>query len=1638
MADNDIKPANPVEPTLQPDGVDTPGKPRSHHRWLRIILRTILAIIIFVILIPVLLYVPPVQTLVKNVACGIVRKSTGMDVAIDKLSLRWPLDVSLRGVKVIEASGDTMVMAKEVIADVKLLPLLKLDAQIKRLELLGAYYRMLSPDSSMLLKIRAGYLKVDDKSSANLAQSRILINEGLIRNGTVSLVMDVWKKKETPTDTSATPFFIQANALRLENFNFEMSMLPTIDTLNLHTALLTLDNGVIDLGKNLITASSMRAASGNVTYLTPTPEYIASHPAPPADTTAVATPPMVIRADTVSLSGFKALYAVKDGKPLPGFDPSYIQASGINITLHDFYNAASTITLPISSMQALERSGLRITEGHGKIGMDETGLQISGLEVKTPFSNVNLTAGLPFALMEMKPEAPLNVEADASIGMPDAEAFMPSLSPVTSRIPARSPLNLRLIATGTLSDAAIPQCDLNMPGVFSLEARGNAKNALDFNRLSGILDFKGTLTNPAVADNILGKVGFRMPSFSINGRATAANRVFGANFKLLTSVGDVAADGRVSMGAETYNADVALRKVNVAHFMPDLGIGRITADIKAKGAGFDPTRRGAKTEVSINVASIAYQKQLLKNITASATLLNGAFTLNARSDNPSAEFRLNGSGTIAPDNYTFDIDSRLSHIDLHALGITPTTNGGMADVKLTGSANPAKWTYDVTLGLNALRWTVGEQFFNIPGDLTARFVSTPEFVDARISGDKAEMKFNASSGLRQLMAAFTGVADSAAVQVEKRVIDINALTGQLPPFNLDVNAAGSGLLQRVLHPMGFRIDTVFAHIAKDSLLNGKAGIRALKTPSMQADTLDFLLSQRGPHLDYSAHLGTRANNPIAEFANVNLTGFLGGNQAKVGVVQKNQKGQTGYSLGVTATLADSTISLKFSPQDAMIAYLPWKFNKENHIDYNFLSRHITANLIAESKESSIHIVTQPNKAGRDELNLDISNLRIQDFLKLSIFAPPITAAVNAKLNLGYSKDWLYGRGNLSIGDFTYNKLRVGDFDLGFRAARNNDGTTGANLILKVDGDSAMFFRARVVPDSTGTLQPQRMGLRLQRFPLHIANPFLGPDVARLSGYLNGDMDMTGSFTAPKLSGYLECDSVGIFLPMMGSQLRLNQDSLSVVENVVRINNFDIWGANKNPIVINGSVDASHLSRVVCDLNLRGHNFQLIGNDKRARSEIYGKVFLDVDASAKGPIYLLDVKGKLGVLSGTDVTYSIPETTAQLTQTKAGDVVTFVNFSDTTSVAVQDTVPTGMSMRISASLSINPGVSVTVDIPGTATTGNGKVEINPYGTLSYFQNYMGDMKLNGQLNIGEGYARYSIPIVGEKKFSFTQGSYVLWNGDLMNPTLSISASDNIKANLLQNGNSRLVDFIVKLSVSNTLSAPKVLFDLSTEDDMSIRNDLMSMSADQRSMAAINLLLTGQYNAQGVKTASADLVTGAAYGLLTSQLNSFLANHVKGVDLTFGVDQYDKTVNGQTGTATSYSYQMSKSLFNNRFKISVGGNYTTDASADENFSENLISDISFEYILRQTANTTMFVKLFRHTGYESILEGEVVETGVGYVLRRRLSDLRELFKWVPIFRNDDSGGSPAPGAPAAGIPAKPAATINNNDSTPAPKK
>ena len=199
---------------------------------------------------------------------------------------------------------------------------------------------------------------------------------------------------------------------------------------------------------------------------------------------------------------------------------------------------------------------------------------------------------------------------------------------------------------------------------------------------------------------------------------------------------------------------------------------------------------------------------------------------------------------------------------------------------------------------------------------------------------------------------------------------------------------------------------------------------------------------------------------------------------------------------------------------------------------------------------------------------------------------------------------------------------------------------------------------------------------------------------------------------------------------------------------------------------------------------------------------------------------------------------------------------------------------------------------------------------------------------------------------------------------------------------------MVNFYVIIGIKNSLEDLDISFDLEAPEDMTITNELASMSEDQRSEQALSMLLYNSYT--GVTGAAASYDANTALGsFLSKELNQWANKTLKNVDLTFGVDSYTAT-NGES--TLDYSYEFSKSLLNDRLRVSVGGSYNPDLSPDE-VAQSIFGDVSLEYQLDSRDN--MLLKVFR-SSTNDMLEGNISEYGVGFAVRKQVLKLKELFQ------------------------------------------
>ena len=106
----------------------------------------------------------------------------------------------------------------------------------------------------------------------------------------------------------------------------------------------------------------------------------------------------------------------------------------------------------------------------------------------------------------------------------------------------------------------------------------------------------------------------------------------------------------------------------------------------------------------------------------------------------------------------------------------------------------------------------------------------------------------------------------------------------------------------------------------------------------------------------------------------------------------------------------------------------------------------------------------------------------------------------------------------------------------------------------------------------------------------------------------------------------------------------------------------------------------------------------------------------------------------------------------------------------------------------------------------------------------------------------------------------------------------------------------------------------------------------------------------------------------------------------------MESYDET--GLGTNRTDYTFRFSKRFYNDRIRVVLGARLSS-GEIEQGQDDNFIDNVSVEYLLDTGGNR--FVKLFHDKNYESILEGEVTETGAGIVLKRKMRSWHELFNF-----------------------------------------
>ena len=636
----------------------------------------------------------------------------------------------------------------------------------------------------------------------------------------------------------------------------------------------------------------------------------------------------------------------------------------------------------------------------------------------------------------------------------------------------------------------------------------------------------------------------------------------------------------------------------------------------------------------------------------------------------------------------------------------------------------------------------------------------------------------------------------------------------------------------------------------------------------------------------------------------------------------------------------------------------------------------------DEQGTGIHFYTNREDTIADqEMTVELSRIDLKQFKKVLPYLPDVEGWLGGSLHYVDSEGQMMLSADMNLDNFVYEKSPLGNWTMSGAYLPGDNNAHHVDGFITYNDQEIIYMNGVYQADETG--QENITGeLELQHFPLRVINPFIPEKMVGFTGDIDGTLSMTGSPMKPVLNGGLQLDSVLMIMPDMSVGFRFDNKQVKMQDSKMVFDKFNIYTKGETPFVVNGSVDFSDMEKMMVDLRMKTSNYELMNAPKNRKATMYGKIYVDVDATLNGPVDELKMRGNMNVLGKTDFTYVLKDSPLMVND-RLGDMVEFVNFNDT--VTVEDSNKPSASLTgldIAMTVHIDQAVQAHVDL---TADGSNYMEVEGGGDLAFQYTPQGEMLLNGRYSVMSGELKYEIPIIPLKTFHIQNGSYLNWTGNMMNPEMNIKATERIRANVGSEGEaSRMVSFDVGIALTDRLETLGLAFTLEAPEDASVQEQLNAMSAEERGKLAVTMLVTGMYMAEGNSTGGFNM---------NNALNSFLQNQISNVvgqsmDISLGMES---TNDAEGGRGTDYNFQFAKRFWNNRFRIVIGGTVSTGNAAKKD--ETFIDNVAIEYRLDNSG--TRYVKLFHEKNYESVLEGEVIETGLGVVLRKKVSKLGELF-------------------------------------------
>lgn len=1429
-------------------------------------------------------------------------------------------------------------------------------------------------------------------------------------------------KPETSEESTGTLPKISISVIALRNNKFSVSIHGS--GYNSETKIRDLNAGdlVFDLNKNIVELREilLNKHQSNI-FIQPVEDKNTG--TNNENTEAASTVPLRVHIGSLKLvdNDLKYDFATTAINPSTEFNPDHIYAENLQLSVSDFRLGGSVFEAEIQNLKLKEQCGFEITELKGVFLYADTGINLHRLVLKTPFTTLDGNYKVAYKSIDDLAKNPgkLAFDFNASeilISRKDMRYFkrMAGNNPTVKNL-MNNDIHIEGEASGSVADMKIEKLKFKTAGM-SLSTSGTIQGLPDpaklmayvtLHEMSGSTKKLAALLPPGAIPPTIAT----NESFNFRGKLSANKGTYNFNLAMNSSAGKLALNGKVLQLKEpdklSYNIHAQSDGLLIDKILMDTVFGNIAFNIHASGKGI--SAETADAQVEANIPTVYLKGYNYKNIDLTAGIAASVVDANITIRDSAFNTGLAARYSLDSLNPIAKAKGHIENLDLRKLGFTTDTLKFKGDVAADLTTVNSKHINGTVL-LSQIEITKGVGIYKLDSlsmvaknmDSTQNIAIKSPFLEMSLDGfyEIDVLPDVAQNLLIDYLTVYppTGTVFKPAYARLKGELRSNpVIPAFVPGLSLTKTIKFGGIVDTQKKDLMLAI-SVPAAVYNDFIIDST--IFGLHTSN---DTLEYGLYTSGIR-NPSLRLNHSYVEGKAKDGNINW------------IIQLyNRYDSIRYNLS-GKIVNDTTKFVLHLNENQTINGENWNTNTDNATEYT-IARHIHSNLALSSGLRQLAFRSSDNEEGLP-LNVKLTDFPITTLTKIVSADTSIATG-----NLNGSAQLLSMEPLRFAADIKIDSLRVYNSDLGnLSVIAKNEPGTGYNADVNLNGKNNDINLIASYSDD-GLLNGN---LDIRQFDVKSLHPFLSSVIGGLCGDINGNVAFEGTIEKPVLTGQLNAKHVQGSYLAYNTFFRVHEEQIVLTNKGIGLNDFTVYDSIGHTANVNGVIGTSDYRNYRYDLKIKTDQFMAMNKKSFPEQEFYGPAFFTSDLKISSTGNTMLVKGDVRVdeKSALNVEMSNVDTTIA----NNSGIVIYVDSVQTTDSAVFNRLKEVLSKEAATT---KMGLALNLEITKSSklniflgNSGGDFMKVAGDGNFTINQLPGGNMEIQGKFIIDNGEYQMTIGQFLKKKFIVQQGSWMQWNGSPTDANIDLTAvyDVNTTAEAILTGSQasnqgaykQNLPFEVHLMLKNKLMNPAISFKLEMPEKeqnafggvIYARVKQLNTNESELNKQVMGLLLLNQFIPQDPLSSGSgsgaielknyeDIARSTAGNIVSQQMNSMIASKVKFVDLNFKIDSKADYTTGEKTNATDLTVNMSKSLFNDRYTISVGSTFALEGS--EEYKKNaagLAGIYSMEYKI--TPDGRYRAKVYQKDEYEADYAGKIVQTGISLVLTIDFNKYREILR------------------------------------------